>query len=265
MTRLVHRAFSVLRALSDGPASLNSLHHETKLHRTTLLRILEALIEEGVVRRAIGGDTYHITHNVKNLGRNITPPDLLAEAASEHLRAYTTVVKWPTDVLHLHPKHPCLVVTDTNRPKSPFPVKPNRIGRKVPLLPSAAGRAYLAFTMKSERDRLLRKAKRPGYSGTSPSFKPEILEEELRHVRQQGYGTRSETFRGGDFLSKTVGNDGLLALAVPIFNGPHILAVLNTQWNAKAYDETGFSARYLSLQTELADAISQDFQRLEGK
>ncbi len=263
MARLVHRAFAVLRALNESPANLNRLHEQTDLHRATLLRILDALIQEGMVRRAIGGDTYHLKHCVKLLGRKISKTDLLAEAASEHLQSYSSLVRWPTDVLHLHATQPCLVVAETNRPGSPFPVKPNRIRHTVPLVPSAAGRAYLAFMKKSRREHLLRKAERLGYFLQSPHIKPGHLEKDLEAVRQKGYGTRADFFRGGDYLEKRIENDGLLALAVPVLNGTDLIAVLNTQWNAKAYDEAGFSSRYLAGQIELAAAIAADFQRLE--
>lgn len=241
---------------------MNRLHERTGLHRATLLRILDALIQEGMVRRAVGGDTYHLKHCVKLLGRKISKTDLLAEAASEHLQKYSSLVRWPTDVLHLHPTQPCLVVAETNRPGSPFPVKPNQIRHTVPLVPSAAGRAYLAFMKKSRRELLLRKAERLGYFLQSPHIQAAQLEKELDAVRERGYGTRADFFRGGDYLEKRIENDGLLALAVPVLNGSELIAVLNTQWNAKAYDEAGFSSRYLAGQMELAAAIAADFQRL---
>ena len=141
--------------------------------------------------------------------------------------------------------------------------QPNRIRHTVPLVPSAAGRAYLAFMKKSRREHLLRKAERLGYFLQSPHIKPGHLEKDLEAVRQKGYGTRADFFRGGDYLEKRIENDGLLALAVPVLNGTDLIAVLNTQWNAKAYDEAGFSSRYLAGQIELAAAIAADFQRLE--
>lgn len=256
MTRLVHRTVRVLSALSDSAATLHELHLRTQIHRTTLLRILEALAEEDLVRRTSGEGKYQLRHKVRQLGQRLTPGDLIAETAADLLPGYAESVKWPTDVLLRHPRLPCLIVTETNRPKSPFPVKPNQVGHSVPLLPSAAGRTYLAFLAEARRRVLLDRIIGKGRAAYGRRTTYEELKLEFDEIRARGYGTRARFFRGGDYHDDTSEQDGLLAMAVPIFRRNQVVAVLNTQWSAKAHDEADYAKRYLARQLELAEQIS---------
>jgi len=257
MTRLVHRTVSVLTALSDGAATLHELHNRTQIHRTTLLRILEALAEEGLVRRTVGEGKYQLRHKVRRWGQKLTSGDLIAEAADDLLPAYADRVKWPTDVLLRHPRLPCLIVTETNRPKSPFPVKPNQVGHSVPLLPSAAGRTYLAFLDETRRRALLDRIVGEGRTAYGRRATYDELKLELDEIRARGFGTRARYFRGGDYRDDTTEQDGLLAMAVPVFRRDQVVAVVNTQWSAKAHNEADFAKRYLAQQLDLAAQIGE--------
>lgn len=256
MARLVRRAIAILSELDLQAATLSEIHKNTGVPQATLLRILDVLIAEGLVRRSVGNRTYALTHKTKNLGGGVSEQDHLAECAADLLRAHASVVKWPTDVLLLHASQPCLVVAETNRPRSPFPVKPQRIGRTVPLLPSAAGRTYLAYLSDTRRNALLRRLMRSSCRQTAPDASLENLGESLAAVRAKGYGTRSQYFRGGEFAARSLEHDGLLALAVPIFKEGSVFAIANTQWDSSAYREKEFSQKYLDSQLTLARAIS---------
>ncbi|MEQ3626688.1 MAG: helix-turn-helix domain-containing protein [Celeribacter sp.] len=252
MTRLVQRTVAVLSALDEQPSSLHELHLRTEIHRTTLLRILEALVEEGVVGRSSGAGKYRLRHKVRQWGRKLTTRDIIAEAAEALLPAYAERVKWPTDVLLRHPRLPCLIVIETNRPSSPFPVKPNQVGHSVPLLPSAAGRTYLAHLPEPRRralfDRIVGKA-RPDF-GKPTTY--DDLQAETSEIRRQGFGTRARFFRGGDYSEDITEQDGLLAMAVPVLCQSKLVAVVNTQWSGKAHNVAAFADRYLALQQDLA-------------
>lgn len=261
MVRLVHRTVAILSELGNRSATLSELNKCTGMPQSTLFRILDALIAEGLVRRSVSEGKYRLTHKTKSLGSMVSEQDFLAECASELLREHATVVKWPTDVLMIHPSDPCLVVAESNRPKSPFPVKPNRIGRTVPLLPSAAGRTYLAYLSDDRREMLLRKLLRKARPEGANTESIKTLLESLEIVRSKGFGTRSQFFRGGDFTSSSIEQDGLLALAVPIFLGGKVFAVANAQWTSTAYREEEFSTKYLAKQLALADAISKELSK----
>lgn len=50
-----------------GTATLHQLHEETGLHRTTLLRILLTLEQQGLVRRGLGDGLYHNTFGLRRM------------------------------------------------------------------------------------------------------------------------------------------------------------------------------------------------------
>ncbi|WP_323765806.1 IclR family transcriptional regulator domain-containing protein [Marinovum sp.] len=265
MTRLVHRTVAVLTALSDKTSTLHELHLRTGIHRTTLLRILEALAEEGLVRRTADGGQYQLRHAIRQWGRKLTFRDRIVEVAGDLLPAYAERVKWPTDVLLLHPSLPCLIVVETNRPKSPFPVKLNHVGHSVPLLPSAAGRTYLAFAPETRRRSLLDRIISDGRpsSGLPPNL--DALQRDLDEIRERGFGTRVRFFRGGDYRHDSKEHDGLLAMAVPVHRRDRLVAVVNTQWSAKAHNEAEFAKRTLAQQTELARCIEAEIGQASAK
>lgn len=262
LVRLVQRTIAILSELDLQAATLNKIHKSTGIPRATLLRILGALIDEGLVRRSVGQGIYSLTHKTKNLGHAASELDNLAECAADLLRAHASVVKWPTDVLMLHANQPCLVVAETNRPRSPFPVKLHRIGRTVPLLLSAAGRTYLAYLSDTRRDTLLRRLIRSSRGQPASDTSIEDLSHSLTDVRAKGYGTRSRYYRGGEFASGNVEHDGLLALAVPVFKDGSVFAVANTQWDSSAYGEEKFAEKYLDHQLTLAVAISEKYSKI---
>jgi len=256
MPRLVRRTVTVLSIVSSKPVSLTELYDQTGIHRSTLLRILNALISEELVRRSSGDGKYRVTHKVRNWGQRLSASDHLAEVACELLKAHAEAVKWPTDLLMLHPQHPCLVVIETNRPQSPFPVKLNQIGHTVPLLPSAAGRTYLAFLSEKKRESMLHRLLGRARTTLGQTEKYEELQSDLQAVNERGFGNRARFFRGGNYRDERSERDGLLAQAVPVFHNDSVVAVVNTQWNSKAHNEEEFSTLYLSKQIDLAGFIS---------
>ncbi|WP_186151701.1 helix-turn-helix domain-containing protein, partial [Burkholderia gladioli] len=62
------RGLQVLRALNameDGHATSQQLADLTGLHRTTVRRLLETLMEEGFVRRSTSDDSFRLTLAVR--------------------------------------------------------------------------------------------------------------------------------------------------------------------------------------------------------
>ena len=66
----------------------------------------------------------------------------------------------------------------------------------------------------------------------------------LAATRARGYGTRDASFVGGYYGGPPIA-DGLLAIAVPLRDGPRVLGALNMLWMRPAHTVEAFANRFL--------------------
>ncbi len=82
--RGLSRGLQVLRALNameNGRATSQQLSESTGLHRTTVRRLLETLVEEGFVRRSTSDDSFRLTLDVRALSEGFTDDERIATVA----------------------------------------------------------------------------------------------------------------------------------------------------------------------------------------
>jgi len=147
----VERALHILVALADGPATISEIGRRLGVHRTTSLRLLRSLENEHFVRRRDDGRY--------RLGPRMT---MLAHAAldSADVRSVATHHLHELGAKHGHTVHLGAVenhnVIYLDKVESQHAIRMySRIGVTAPLHATAVGKAILAHTPQSERDRLL--------------------------------------------------------------------------------------------------------------
>lgn len=82
--RGLSRGLLVLRAMNAmerGRATPAQLSEATGLHRTTVRRLLETLLEEGFVRRSTSDDTFRLALAVRSLSEGFTDDERVATIA----------------------------------------------------------------------------------------------------------------------------------------------------------------------------------------
>jgi IclR family mhp operon transcriptional activator len=136
-------------------------------------------------------------------------------------------------------------IRETSRKRSPFLLQPERIGLPVNWLWSAVGRAHLAYCPAKERQRIVGLLT----SSTKPEDRlarePARLNAILAEVRARGYGTRDAAHVGG-YYGGPPHSDGLLAIAVPLRDGPRVVGAINIVWLRTAFTVEAFAGRHLS-------------------
>jgi IclR family mhp operon transcriptional activator len=149
--RAIERGVSVMRALEElGAASLHNLHKSTGLHRTTLLRILLTLEQQGLVRRRLSDGMYRNTFQLRRMTDTLDEFDRLAEIAGPMLGRLCKKVKWLT-VRNGN----CMAIKETSREQTPFMVNRDEVGHQIAFPVTAVGRAYLAFCRDAERKEII--------------------------------------------------------------------------------------------------------------
>lgn len=243
-----------MRALEErGSATLHDLHLSTKLHRTTLLRILLTLEQQGLVRRGLADGRYRNTFGLQRMTSALNEFDRLAEIAGPVLSELCVKVKWPTDLMVRNGTF--MEIKETSRLQSPFMVNRDEIGYQVAIPPTAVGRAYLAFCPETERTELLEALTRSRHPADQPVQKKTSLETLLKDIRAKGYAMRDQSYLGGNYAEGSFFDDGLNAIAVPLRAPDAVLGCINLLWVRQAVKAEDFVAENLEHLLAAADKI----------
>ena len=203
------RGLAVLQALqreSNATATVVALAAATGLHRTTVKRLLETLRQAGYVRFLAADNSYRLTFRVQQLAEGFRDEVWVSDVASPLLHELTGRILWPSSVVTL--ERDTLVVRASTHRSSPLSFHKGALGATLPLLRTAAGRAWLAFCPDEERELLLELAHaRGGGEGKLASDRGR-LDALLRAARTRGFAINE-----GDWIGH--GRYGAIAAPTP--------------------------------------------------
>jgi len=152
--RALNRGLDVLTELNRlERAAINTLAAAVGLPRTTTYRILETLRLAGYVDRDAHDDCYRPTIMVRALSDGFDDEALVAHIAKPLLAALGSQIIWPVAIAT--PSGSTMMIRETTDRQSPLALEQYSAGVRVPMLASAAGRAYLAFCSSQQRDAML--------------------------------------------------------------------------------------------------------------
>lgn len=210
------RGLSVLRALNaaeGGWGSVREMAQATGLHRTTVRRLLETLVGEGLVRRSASDDSFRLTRAVTALSEGFREEEWISQIASPVLGELLQTVVWPSDLTTLDGD--AMIIRETTHRFSPLSFHRKMVGVRMPLVDTASGRAYLAFCPQAERTRLLDRLEADGR--LPAGYRPGV-ERMLAQAHMQGWA-----FNVGEWSAQT----HIIAIAAPIRSGDQVLACIN--------------------------------------
>ena len=158
---------------------------------------------------------------------------------------FTAEHKWPVSIATLD--------VDTMRiragtyQESPFStsVDQARMARRVPMLTSALGRAYLAFCPADERETILKLLRASSRSVDSLARDRDTITALLDEIHRQGYAP-SPTLRG----------ETAVGFALPVLMRDRVVACITLRYFGKALSEQQVARRYLRSLRETAAAIA---------
>ncbi|WP_058910119.1 DNA-binding transcriptional regulator [Entomohabitans teleogrylli] len=236
----------------DGGASVALLAELSGLHRTTVHRLLETLQQEGYVRRSFSDNSFRLTIKVRQLSEGFRDEHWISALAAPLLGDLLREVAWPTDVST--PDMDAMVVRETTHRFSRLSFHRAMVGRRLPLLQTASGLTWLAFSPDSERQQMIELlASRPG-DEYQLAREPVRLEEILQRARRNGYG---ENYGGWQQEEK------IASIAVPIRSQRRVIGCLNLVYIAKAMTIELAAEKYLTALQRVARQIEEDVDAQE--
>ena len=198
----VERALQILVSLADGPATISEIGRRLDVHRTTSLRLLRSLEDERFVRRIDDGRY--------RLGPRMA---MLAHAALEGVDVRAAAAGYLRDLgaknghtIHLGALEDHNVIY-LDKVESQHAIRMySRVGATAPLHATGVGKAILAHSTESERDRMLGE---PPFRECTPNTRTtrEALDRDLDATLEHGWAL--DDFEHEEFIH---------CVAAPIFD-----------------------------------------------
>lgn len=241
------RGLTVLRYLQyEKSMSLPGLMANTGMARATLLRILKTLAQAGHVDRNPMNGRYFAITDASGEPALSAQRKLLSEITAPMRRMLERKVPWPTNLAVLDRFE--MVIVDGN---SSCSLTPNyhALGFRPPLLFTAAGKAFLAWSRSSEARTWIDAALR--HRRVGGDFDRAALLKELLRIRKQGYAVYDAT-RASPNTPARYG-----ALAVPVFSQSRCVASLAMVWIPEVMTLDDVVGRYLAPVQQASEAMSR--------
>lgn len=189
MSRTVAKAVVVLNELAEGPRTLSSLAGALEVHASTVTRMVQPLVEAGMITRGDDGK-YRLGLRLAELGQQVLNDLDLRAAAGRHLLPLAESTRSTVHLAQLIDGQ----IVYVDKIESAATVRTwSRVGRPVPLHTSAVSKAILAGLGRSERERLIAGCDFARYTDTTIASAPG-LRAELDDTAKRGYATDSGEF-----------------------------------------------------------------------
>ncbi len=227
--RAFKRGLDVLREVNrSGGIRAGDVARALDLPRPTVYRLLETLEELGYVARSASDDRFRVTrHALSSSASGYDPGVVIRQAAAPRLAELGKTLVRPADLSTY--ENAAMVIQETTHSRSPLSIDRGMIGRRLPMLRTSAGRAYLAACPARERDLIVNHLRRIDEADDRPFLDEPRLARIITETQARGYAIRSE----GEYNPKTA------SIAVPIIRGEAVFGCISIIWirSALALDE----------------------------
>jgi IclR family mhp operon transcriptional activator len=244
--RALSRGLEVLAQLNRlERAPIHTLSSAVRLPRTTTFRILETLRLAGFVERDAHDDCYRPTVHVRSLADGFDDEAMIAHIGKAYLPALAGEIVWPMDIAT--PAGSTMLVRETSL--SPLALERSGTGELLPMLTSAAGRAYLAFSTATVREGVLESLLHTASPDDRLARDRPEIERVLQESRAQGFGLSQRARR----ISQEI------TIALPLRAAERVLGTLAVRFAATAVPLRTAIEQFLPKMREVAAKIEAEF------
>jgi IclR family mhp operon transcriptional activator len=246
--RALMRGLDALAVLNRrNGATVSEVAAEIRLPRTTTYRVLETLCTAGYIYRDTADDRYRLTIRVRGLSDGFDDEAWINLAARPILNELGREIVWPVAISTL--SGTSMMVRETMDHRSPLVIEHFAAGHRIPLLASAAGRAYLAWCSAEQREMLVDILSRSAREEDKLAKNPGELARILAETRSQSYAATIRAKRVSDEIS----------LAVPVRVDDRVLACLTVRFSAASVPMKIALERFLPRLESAAERLQRQF------
>lgn len=252
--RSVTRALSVLQAVNRGGSlSMGEIARAAAVPYPTASRIVHTLVEEGMLEREPARKRYRPTALVQTLSQGFQGHGPLVRAARPHIVGLTRRVGWPISLV-THVGHR-MIVQDSTHAMTSLTFNQYYPGYSMPILGSAAGKAYLAFTSAEEREMILETLDLLPPSPAQDKFAVDAFRSKIGDIVRDGFASV-----GRNWFTANPGKTS--SLAVPLLLNGRVEGTLTLAFFAAAMSIEEAALKYLPDLRAVALAIVADLAGL---
>lgn len=217
--RALTRGLAILRHINGrGAARVGEIARALEIPRPTVYRLLETLEEAGYVVLSPTSSLVRVTRLAAALGDGYAATSELCQVSGPIFSEYGAKLIWPLDLSVQD--HFSMVIQETTHNRSPLSIDRAMIGYRMPMLRTSAGRAYLSFCDREERQHILEHLRRLGDPVDLPFLQPSWIERMIAETRARGVAIRD----GGEFRPQTA------SLTAPIITPDGIIGCVSMIW-----------------------------------
>lgn len=224
------RALSILELFDEGTAELKitEISARTGLHKSTAHSLLKTMQRRGYIEQDAESGKYRLGLSLLDKGNLVLQRLDIRTAAKPHLAALSADTGQTTHLVVFDGAEG-IYIDKVDGEKAA--IRYSRIGRRVPLHSSAAGKALLAFLPRAEADALI--ASYRLFEQTPRTITDAaLLAEELERVRRQGFAVDDQENEAG-----------VRCAAVPIYgSGGALAGSMSLSTLVSVVDEREFAA-----------------------
>ncbi len=245
--RSLERGLALLVAMNRRRvASVSELAKDTKIPRPTVYRLLDTLAQAGFVGRESATDRYRPIHGVRALSDGFLDDEWVTEIAAPMMAAFTREHVWPVSLFTFEAGK--MLVRDTTHRLSSLSIDYGMVGRRMAMLRTAGGLAYLAFCPDNERTVILDLLAQSNDPDDNEAREPQRLYGLFKAIRANGYATQERTI-----------NPKASSISVPILVERRVYGCMSLIFIASALTMSDVEKKLLSplqkMAKELADAV----------
>ena len=231
----------------SGGARPGEIAKALSLPRPTVYRLLETLEELGFVARSGSDDRIRVTIAARGLGDGYDSDVHFAQSGGPILRELSRRLIWPCDLVVYEDL--AMVIQETTHAASPLSIDRAMIGRRLPILRSSCGRAFLAACPSEEAEKIIEHLRRRDDPEDRPFLEPVLLDRMLKETRARGYGIRHHE----NYIPKTS------SIAVAVRRDNAALGCITVIWITSALPLSEAVAQFYEPLSLAATQIAETF------
>jgi len=215
------RVLSVLQVVNqlNGEAQVGTIHQQTGIDKSTVVRMLETLIAAGFVTRHADAPLYAVTGKTLTLSSSYHRQHRFAELLKTPLNEFRARINWPSDVAFYDSG--VMLVVGSTRQKGALSFN-RAAGFQSPVFATSLGLAYMAYASDTEVEEAVRYSRQGNPAPwnalvTDPVARAEALAE----VRERGFAEMSPLYSQLEYQNKVT------SIGVPFLSSGRSIASIN--------------------------------------
>ena len=253
--RSISRALHVLQAINQhGALTMTQISQIVKLPYPTACRIVYTLVGEGVIERETSRKYYRATALAQSLSCGYQAQARLVAIARPHIVQLTKETGWPVSIASR--VGPVMVIQDSTHGLTAMTFSDYHPGYSLPIVSSASGMAYLAYTAPEERKQIIEQIKRSAGDEDTSRLAGNLQEHHFSMILEDGYASFIRNPHTKD-PGKTS------SIAVPLFKNDELIGAMTLVFFSTSLRVAEAFERYKTPITETQANINRDLVELK--